>query len=57
MNATMELQKTMSLLASQGRTEEAQEVQNAIDTIKRGGLDAEKTLSQTIHTLDQGKKK
>lgn len=57
MNATMELQKTMNLLASQGRSEEAQEVQNAIDTIKRGGLDAEKTLSQTIHTLDQGKKK
>ena len=57
MHATMELQKTMSLLASQGRAEEAQEVQQAIDSIKQGGPDAEKTLSQTIHTLDQGKKK
>jgi Ca-activated chloride channel family protein len=57
MTATMELQKTMSLLASQGRVEEAQEVQQAIDSIKQGGPDAEKTLSQTIHALDQGKKK
>jgi uncharacterized protein YegP (UPF0339 family) len=47
----------MSLLASQGRVEEAQEVQQAIDSIKQGGPDAEKTLSQTIHALDQGKKK
>jgi len=57
MTATVELQKTMSLLLSQGRTEQAQDVQRAIDSIKQGGPDAEKTLSQTIHTLDQGKKK
>ena len=57
MNATVELQKTMSLLASQGRTDEAQEIQQAINSIKQGGPGAEKTLSQTIHTLDQGKKK
>ena len=57
MNATMELQKTMSLLASQGRMDEAQEVQQAIDSIKQGGADAEKTLIGTIYNLDQGKKK
>jgi len=57
MAATVELQKTMSLLQSQGRLEEAADVQRAIESIKQGGVDAEKTLSQTIHTLDQGKKK
>jgi len=57
MAATIELQKTMSLLQSQGRLEEAADVQSAIESIKQGGVDAEKTLSQTIHTLDQGKKR
>jgi len=57
MAATIELQKTMSLLQNQGRLEEAADVQRAIESIKQGGVDAEKTLSQTIHTLDQGKKK
>lgn len=57
MTATMELQKTMSLLASQGRLEEAQEVQKAIESIQQGGADAEKTLIGTIYNLDQGKKK
>jgi len=57
MTATIELQKTMSLLATQGRTEEAEDVKKAIESIQQGGQDAEKTLSQTIHTLDQGKTK
>lgn len=57
MTATVELQKTMSLLVSQGRLEEAQEIQRAIDSIKQGGPDAEKTLIGTIYNLDQGKKK
>ena len=57
MNATVELQKTMSLLISQGRTAEAEEVRQAIDSIKQGGQDAEKTLIGTIYNLDQGKKK
>jgi Ca-activated chloride channel family protein len=57
MTAAAELQKTMSLLLSQGRTEEAQDVQRAIDSIKQGGPGAEKTLIGTIYTLDQGKKK
>jgi len=57
MNATVELQKTMSLLVSQGRTAEAEEVRQAIDSIKQGGQGAEKTLIGTIYNLDQGKKK
>lgn len=57
MSATIELQKTMSLLQSQGRFEEAREVQEAIDSIQHGGADAEKTLIGTIYHLDQGKKK
>jgi Ca-activated chloride channel family protein len=57
MTATMELQKTMSLLASQGRTDEAEDVRKAIETIKQGGQDAEKTLIGTIYNLDQGKTK
>lgn len=57
MTATMELQKTMSLLASQGRMGEAEDVRNAIDSIQRGGQDAEKTLIGTIYNLDQGKTK
>lgn len=57
MTATMELQKTMSLLAQQGRMDEAEDVRKAIDSIRRGGQDAEKTLIGTIYNLDQGKKK
>lgn len=57
MNATVELQKTMSLLLSQGRTDEAEDVRRAIDSIKQGGQDAEKTLIGTIYHLDQGKTK
>ena len=57
MNATMQLQKTMSLLASQGRTQEAEDVRKAIDSIQTGGANAEKTLIGTIYNLDQGKKK
>jgi uncharacterized protein YjhX (UPF0386 family) len=57
MAATMELQRTMSLLVSQGRIEEAREIQKAIESIQEGGADAEKTLMGTIYNLDQGKKK
>ncbi len=57
MTATMELNKTMSLLVSQGRMDEAEDVRKAIDSIQHGGQDAEKTLMGTILNLDQGKKK
>jgi hypothetical protein len=57
MTATMELQRTMSLLASQGRTDEAEDVRKAIESIQQGGPGAEKTLIGTIYSLDQGKRK
>jgi len=52
--AISELQKTQSLLISQGKTLQAQDIQNAIDQIKQGA-GAEKTLMGTIIDLDRGK--
>jgi len=57
MHATMELHKTMNLLAAQGRNDEAADVRKAIESIQSGGADAEKTLIGTIYNLDQGKTK
>lgn len=57
MHATMELQKTMNLLVSQGRSDEAEKVRQAIDDVKQGVSGAEKTLIGVQLTLDQGKKK
>jgi Ca-activated chloride channel family protein len=57
MGATMELQRTMTLLASQGRMDEATQVRSAIDSIQHGGQDAQKTLIGVQLTLEQGKKK
>lgn len=55
--AANELQRTMSLLASQGRMEEAEDLRKSIETINRGGADAEKTLIGVQLKLDQGKRK
>jgi len=55
--ATAELEKTMNILIQQGRKEEAEDVRRAIDAMKAGGPDAQKTLVGTIYTLDQGKKR
>lgn len=52
--AISELQKTQSMLISQGKTLQAQDIQNAIDQIKQGA-GAEKTLMGTIIDLDRGK--
>jgi len=57
MHATMELQKTMNLLVSQGRPDEANQVRQALDDIKHGTAGAEKTLIGVQLSLDQGKKK
>ncbi|MDH7481502.1 MAG: VWA domain-containing protein [Armatimonadota bacterium] len=57
MAATAELERTMNILLDQGRVQEAEEVKKAIDSVKRGGPDAEKTLVGTIYNLDRGKKK
>lgn len=54
--AVQELQKTQMLLLDQGKTMQAQDIQNAINDINRGG-GAEKTLVGTIINLDRGKTK
>lgn len=56
MSALQELQRTRTILIQSGRTEQAQELGQAIDALQRGGQ-VEKTLIGTIYHLDQGKKK
>lgn len=54
--ALLELEKTRALLTAQGRTQEAQQVTEAIERIKQGSRsDAEKTLIGTLFTLEKGK--
>lgn len=53
-DAVRELEKTRMMLIDQGKTLQAQDIQNAIDQIKQGG-GAEKTLMGTILDLDRGK--
>lgn len=57
--AIAELERTQALLAAQGRLQEAQEVTQAIASIRRGdtSTEAEKTLIGTILDLEQGKRK
>lgn len=50
----MDLQNTRTLLVSQGKTQEAERVAQAISDIEQGGS-VEKTLIGTIYNLDQGK--
>lgn len=52
--AVQELERTKTILLQQGKTAQAQDVQNAINDIK-GGAAAEKTLIGTIYNLDTGK--
>lgn len=52
--AVGELQKTQMLLISQGKTLQAQDIQNAINDIKQGS-GAEKTLMGAIMNLDREK--
>ncbi len=54
MGAVQELQRTRTILMQTGRTEQAQEVGQAIETLQRGG-EVEKTLIGTIYHLDKGK--
>lgn len=57
--AIAELERTQALLTAQGRIDEAQEVTQAIVSIRQGdsGAEAEKTLMGTILDLEQGKRK
>jgi Ca-activated chloride channel family protein len=54
--AVQELQRTRTILMQSGRSDQAQEVDQAIAALQRGG-EVEKTLIGTIYHLDQGKKK
>ena len=54
--AMVELERTQMLLASQGRADQAQDVGDAIRSLRRGSGDAEKTLIGAIIDLDQGKR-
>jgi Ca-activated chloride channel family protein len=54
--AAVELERTQMFLASQGRGEQAEEVGEAIRSLRRGAGDAEKTLIGAIIDLDQGKR-
>lgn len=55
--AVLELEKTRALLIAQGRREEAQEVTQAIESLRQGQVNAaEKTLIGTLYDLDTGKK-
>ncbi|MDO8586306.1 MAG: VWA domain-containing protein [Armatimonadota bacterium] len=55
--AVQELERTRMILLQQGKADQAQDVQQAIDNIKSGGAGAEKTLMGTIYDLDRGKSK
>lgn len=55
--AAQELQRTQMLLAEQGRTLQANEVGQALQGLRQGSGDVEKTLIGAIIDIDQGKKK
>ncbi len=54
--AMQELEKTKALLVQQGKVVQAQDIQQAIDSIKQGA-GVEKTLVGTIYNLDRGREK
>ncbi|MBI3948358.1 MAG: VWA domain-containing protein [Armatimonadetes bacterium] len=57
--AIAELERTQSLLAAQGRLDQAQDVTRAIASMRKGdaGTEAEKTLMGTILDLERGERK
>jgi Ca-activated chloride channel family protein len=55
--AMAELQRTQMLLAQSGRADQAQELGEAIQGLRRGAGDVEKTLIGVSLELDQGKRK
>ncbi len=56
MGAMQELQKTQTVLMAAGRTDEAQDITQALNALQQGE-GVEKTLIGTIYELDQGKTK
>jgi Ca-activated chloride channel family protein len=55
--AAAELQRTQMLLTQQGRTEQANEVGQALQDLRQGSGDVEKTLIGAIIDLDLGKQR
>jgi len=55
--ALSELERTRTVLLQQNRTEEAAQLDEAIQGLKGSGIEVEKTLIGTIYNLDIGKKK
>ncbi|HLJ57295.1 MAG TPA: hypothetical protein VKT77_19820, partial [Chthonomonadaceae bacterium] len=55
MGAVQELQRTRTILMQAGQSQKAQEVDQAMQALKKGG-DVEKTLIGTMLNLDQGKR-
>lgn len=56
MGAMGELEKTRTMLAQAGRTLQANELTQAMQSLQQGGGDVEKTLIGAIYNLDQGKR-
>lgn len=56
MGALTELQKTRTILMQAGQTDQAQQLDAAMQSLQRGGGDAEKTLMGAVLDLDQGKR-
>jgi len=54
--AVAELERTQMLLSKSGRTEQAAEVTRAIEDLRQGSGDVEKTLIGTVMDLDLGKR-
>ena len=55
--AAAELQRTQLLLTQQGRTQQADEIGQALQGLRQGSPDVEKTLIGAILDLDLGKHK
>src|SRR5439155_7726256 len=53
--AAAELQRTQMLLTQQGRTQQADEIGQALAGLRQGAQDVEKTLIGAIIDLDMGK--
>ena len=56
MGAMTELQKTRTIMMQAGQTQQVQQLDQAMQSLKSGGGDVEKTLMGTIMEIDQGKR-
>jgi len=56
MGAMSELQKTRTILMQAGQSQQAQQLDAAMQSLRRGGGDVEKTLMGAIVDIDQGKR-